>query len=407
MFHFFMSKGHRYCCTYQGGRRIVLGRWDEGEEMPDQVRRRLVAIDPQVTVTARPTVAEGAALYLRYLYRHMRDENGSLRSRYERAKRHLRPFVALLGDMPLDSLLARDLRTVVEAVQSPNPDWHTALPFGWLMAKRPCSWSDTNTRQAVASFILMVSHLECEGLIPRGLTQHLKTFRFDRVARKTREAVLITYETLEIVSQFSSPVVGAMLKLQWQTAMRPGEIGPMRGCDLETREINGKTITVYIPKHHKNTHRGQSRVVPLNETSLTIWRDIAQGISPEEYVFTPLRSVQWWRAKCSELFRKRNKTQAEKVLMKESRRQRRLAPFYTSKAYHHAIRAAIRAARRAGHDVPMFTPYDIRHSRLSEIQANYGWEVARAVAGHASLDATTWYAHKKMLRDLELATSIF
>jgi integrase len=73
-----------------------------------------------------------------------------------------------------------------------------------------------------------------------------------------------------------------MIKLQLLTAMRPGEVTAMRGCDLDTNE----KLWLYKPGSHKTQHHGHDRVVYLGEQAKEIVRDFLKT-NPQTFVFSP------------------------------------------------------------------------------------------------------------------------
>lgn len=59
------------------------------------------------------------------------------------------------------------------------------------------------------------------------------------------------------------------------------------------------------------------------------------------------------------------------------------------------------AAIRAG--VPHWTPYQLRHLRMTELSIDKGLEVAASVAGHGELGTTRGYTHEPDAETLKKA----
>ena len=76
--------------------------------------------------------------------------------------------------------------------------------------------------------------------------------------RWSRSSPCPTPSSTQCCPSVSRPVK-AMIELQRLTGMRPGEVGTMRACDIDT---TGK-VWLYRPATHKSMHRGKGRTVPL------------------------------------------------------------------------------------------------------------------------------------------------
>lgn len=101
-------------------------------------------------------------------------------------------------------------------------------------------------------------------LVPVSVVQTLVTIpglqRGRTLARESKTVGPVTPDVVEATLSHVSRPVAAMIRLQLLTAMRPGEVCAMRGCDL----VHGETIWAYEPANHKTAHRGKSRTIPLN-----------------------------------------------------------------------------------------------------------------------------------------------
>ena len=71
-------------------------------------------------------------------------------------------------------------------------------------------------------------------------------------------------------------------------------------------------------------------------------------------------------------------------------------------AYRNAIYYAIRRANADGVAIPKWTPYQLRHTAVTETSYNYGIDAARAMAGHTTINTTAIYEHtaERLKRDL-------
>ena len=101
---------------------------------------------------------------------------------------------------------------------------------------------------------------EEEKLVPKGSWEHLRALKPLRCGpRKPRSTTL---EDIEKVAGCVPTAVGDMLRLQYWTGMRPGEVRLMQWV-----EIDGD---VYTPNGHKNDWREQGRAVVLCKDALAI-----------------------------------------------------------------------------------------------------------------------------------------
>lgn len=374
---------------------------------------------PQPEDASAIPVAQVVDLYLDHLARDEdgdRRPDGSLSSHYERAVTHLRPLVALYASSPARAITSKDLKVIRSAVRQPEPAWHLAVPNffdplpGGRRRRKPKQWSPWYANNAVQNIIGCFAWAESEGIVPAGITEHLRTLRPLRC--QPAATATIPDEHWEIACRYTSPQVAAMIRLQRITAMRPGELVRMRPCDIDA----SGDVWVYRPRDEQGRHKhktdrfGIERLIPLSAACQAILAPLLAGRPERTYLFSPAEAAQWWREHPDQRSRKTPVYPSEL----EARRKRKLAAqkrpkrkqpgsHYTQYSYRQAIRHALARARRAGEDVPDWTPYALRHTRITEVEREHGWDAAQAVAGHESLNTTRRYAHERHLRALDLA----
>jgi integrase len=127
-------------------------------------------------------------------------------------------------------------------------------------------------------------------LIPPAIYQSLKAvpgLRYGRSEARESEPVKPVPEAfVEAVKPHVLPPVWAMIELQRLTAMRPGEVTAMRGCEMN---MSGKVWT-YEPPRHKAAHLGHRRTIfigPKAQAVLRAWlrTDLEANLfSPREAV---------------------------------------------------------------------------------------------------------------------------
>lgn len=190
---------------------------------------------------------------------------------------------------------------------------------------------------------------------------------------------------------FLLPPVGALVRLQLLTGMRPGEALSMRLCDID----RSGAVWVYTPEHHKNEHRDMVRTIFLGPQAQEVIRpylavpifadDVVRPRGEEEYLFRPSDAMEWKA-------RQRRAARKTKVYNCEAKRrkadpQRAPKDQYDRRAYD---RATARACEAAG--VPHWHPNQLRHTAATRFRAAFGPDFARAALGHRSLQATSIYA---------------
>ena len=163
-----------------------------------------------------------------------------------------------------------------------------------------------------------------------------------------------TRENVEAVARVSDTQTAAMVRLQWATAMRPGELLSMAPAHVD---MAGEPW-VYRPPAWKLGHRGFKRAVqlgPVARSILALARDVFEGL--------PLTN---------------------------EKRRRPVFAGVTPNAYRLRLRFASARCRVS----PTVTPYSIRRGSLTAIEQRFGRLVAASVAGHKSAATTDAYVRQ-------------
>jgi integrase len=189
-----------------------------------------------------------------------------------------------------------------------------------------------------------------------------------------------------------SPQVAAMIRLQWLTGMRPGEVVRMRLDEIDQAE----EIWVYAPSQHKNLHRGHDRIIALGPKCQEVLEPFLQR-SSEDYLFSPREADIEWRRKKRALRRSKITPSQRLREQRAARRARtRLGHHYDVRAY---ARAIARACKQAG--LQHWSPNQLRHAAATRFRKEFDGDSARALLGHRSLRVTEIYAkidYSKALR---------
>lgn len=169
--------------------------------------------------------------------------------------------------------------------------------------------------------------------------QRLKPRR--SAARDPKQVGPVDWATVEATLPRVRPVVADMIRLQWLTGMRSGELLAMTPAQL--------TDGAYRPHHHKNAWRGHSREIPLGPRALEILLPYLDGRAPGDKVF----------------------------------------PGYTPQSYGRAISRACEAS-----GLPHWHPHQLRHAYATRVRESHGLDAAQALLGHATARVTEIYAQK-------------
>jgi integrase len=199
-------------------------------------------------------------------------------------------------------------------------------------------------------------------------------------ARESRRVRPVTEEQVGRTLPLVSSHVRGLIELQWLTGARSGELCTLRPCDID----RSGPVWVYRPRHHKNDHRGQGRLIFLGPKAQSVLRPFL-GIPPDAYVFSPRRSMEDRYAALRQA--RRSTVPPSQRDRRKSDPRRRPGEHYTVRSYYKAVRSA---CRRGG--IPPWHPHQLRHAAATRLRQEYGVEAARVILGHASAATTEIYA---------------
>lgn len=220
-------------------------------------------------------------------------------------------------------------------------------------------------------------------------------------------------DTVSAVLPHVSSQVGAMIKLQLLTGMRPGEVCIMRTCDID----RSGEVWIYTPSRHKTQHHAHVRRVFLGPQSQELVAPFLKDQEPEAYLFSA--------AEAEEEFR-RQKHAARKTPMNwgnvpgSNRRRRPKAKpggCYRRDSYTRAISRACEAAfptppglteeqakqwRKDHH----WHPHQLRHNAATRLRKQFGIDAAQVILGHKTLAVTEIYAEKDVATAQEIVKRV-
>jgi integrase len=198
---------------------------------------------------------------------------------------------------------------------------------------------------------------------------------------------------------YTSQVVADMIRLQRLTGMRSGELVTLRPVDIDKETVKG--VWLYMPNSHKTDYLDFEKVIPLGKKSQNILKKYMVR-PPEKYCFSPAQSLRQIRQ-----VRHEKRTTPQKYgnnigtnITEEP--QWTASEKYTTGTYRQAVEYAQQAAKADGKKIKRWTPHQLRHSRATELNKQYGQSAVKAALGHLTLTASQGYID----RDLELAISV-
>ena len=223
-----------------------------------------------------------------------------------------------------------------------------------------------------------------EEMVPPSVHQALHTvpgLRRGRTDVRESEPIRPVSESfIKAICPHVSRQVWAMVELQRLSGIRPGEVVSMRTIDLDT---SGK-VWCYTPESHKTEHHGRRRLIHFGPRAQAILKPWLR-IDLTACLFSPAEAT---------VERQADKREKRKTPVQPSQRGRaKVKPSktpgdaYTVESYRRAIAYGCKRA-----NVPKWHPHQLRHNAATQLRKEFGLDVARAVLGHSSPEATEIYA---------------
>jgi integrase len=179
-----------------------------------------------------------------------------------------------------------------------------------------------------------------------------------------------------------------MVRVQWHTGMRPGEVTAMRTIDLD---MSGK-VWFYRPGsdrgpagQHKMAYRGQQRIVPIGPKGQAVLKPWLR-LNLTEYLFQPIEARAHFYGQ-RRANRKSPMTPSQAKRRPKAKPKRVPGERYTVASYDRAIRNACMRG-----DLPRWHPNQLRHAKATELRREAGLDATRAVLGHRTPVVTEIYA---------------
>jgi integrase len=176
-------------------------------------------------------------------------------------------------------------------------------------------------------------------------------------------------------------VLGAMIRLQELTGMRPCEVCALKPCHVDR---TGDVWVYLVPAAaNKTENKGIARPVAIGPKGQAVLEPFLERPA-DAYCFSPREAEADGRRE-RHARRKERKTLPRTPHHPKDRTG--LGERYSTHSYRQAI---ARLCKRAG--VPVFRPNQLRHLRGTKIRALFGREAAQGALGHADPRTTDRYA---------------
>lgn len=260
-------------------------------------------------------------------------------------------------------------------------------------------------------------------LVPLATVQKLETVealeKGRSAAPESKGVGPVPDEHIDAALPFMSRPVAAMVQIQRLTACRAGEVMAMRSCDIRTG-----AAWEYHPAHHKNTWRGQKRVIAIGPKA----RAIIEGfLRPDldAFIFSPQDAVAAHHGQRRQA--RKSKPTPNQLNARVEQPGHRCAARYDRRTYRQAVVRACdkafphptlskvdrrkltpdqRAELKSWRIAHRWSPLQLRHAAATTIRAKYGLEAAQNVLGHSKPDTTLIYAERNLAQAHAVAAEI-
>jgi integrase len=376
-------------------------------------------------------IAVLVAAYMRHVEVHYRKRDGRPTSEQRVIALALRPLLARYGHTRAADFGPRAL----QAVQALMVDgsWMSEADRERAGERYKGGWCRKLVNANVNRVRRMFKWGVSQELVPATVLASLETvaplLQGRTAARETREVPPAPQESIDAVLMYACRQVADMVRLQLLTGARPGEAVRVRPVDLDRKgdvlaRVVGEAVPmgkvwVWLPgleeiegaleQDHKTTHHEQDRVIPVGPQAQALLAPYLAGRDPAAPLFSPAEA----RKERNAARRAARKTPVQPSQQDRSKKDpaRKPGERWTTESYAHAIASAIRKANRARAEkglppVAHFHPHQLRHNAAGELKRQFGWEVARIVCGHTSVQTTSGYVQRDLRAAFEAVEKV-
>jgi integrase len=388
-------------CTING-KNYYLGQYQAPESV-EQYSRLIAAFQRgELDLPKQPNGPTVGALALRYMEHARRYyvKNGRPTNQVGICQQALRHVCSLWASLPVEQFSPLKLQAVISAMVAADLSRNYCnklltcikIAIKWGVAQELVPPSVFHGIQAVSG-------------LRRGRTE----------ARETAPVLPVAADIVEQTLQHSGRIVGAMVRLQELTGMRPGELVQIRPQDI-TLDLSG--CAVFRPGSHKTEHHGRERQVFIGPRGLEILRPFLNR-APEAFCFSPAEATAEHHAKRGS---RRQTPRYPSHMERNAKKRKKSAKRPPGERFdvHSYARAIARAARRAFPLPPGLSPEAarefrsryywgpnrLRHNFATAARRVAGLEPVAAALGHSSVSVTQVYAESDLTAARELLRKI-
>lgn len=352
----------------------LVKRWEANGRKRLEPAKTVVELEAAERPQKAPTVREVFGQYERYLDETGRyQKHGKPTSERAMVQLAIRELLQLFGDLPATELGEAQLLAYRDTLERCPRITRKGINRKLQLLKRGLKWMRPR------GLINRDQWHEIHALEPikRGEMQA------DRERRQNKRAV--TFAEVQVVAAEAGHVVGAMMRLQALTGMRPGEVCAMKWEDIDRTpvRIEDAVCWTYRVREAKTAHHGHETVYPLTPAAQELLQDFDDGST--SYVFSPQRAMQERR---EDLRARRTTPATQQTRDRDARARRRYRENYTVETYGKAVNRAVERTT-----VRRFTPHEIRHGFVTRAARAYGVLAASAAANHKNVSTTQGYLH--------------
>jgi len=168
----------------------------------------------------------------------------------------------------------------------------------------------------------------------------------------------------------------------------------MRVGDIDTTRGNG--LWYYVSGVYKTSAFVGKIVFPLGKPEQELIAQYLVGKESDAAVFSP-RTAMAERSAERSANRKTKMSPSHIAKTKErAAKPSCYAKFYNRNSYRQAIEHAIAKGRKAGQEIPKWTPYLLRNSAATAIESEIGLDEAQSQLGHKTADMTRRYSKAQL-----------
>ena len=404
-----------YCVMTVDGKRkqITLGAWGSKEAL--EAYKRLTS---EATISDSNSGAVTIATLCARFYADAQERAADPSNKFDsRELRHyatvIKYLVTLYGSTLANRFSASNYREyraylvsiaptverVPDGVYSDNKDNRARGIVGqpkYRVTKR--AWTSNYITQLMRYLRMIFSWGVGHDLIDPATAERFKHVERLRCNAPTKQPRLdVPDDIIKATLPYLTPTVRDMVIIQRQNALRPNEVCGLRVGDIDTSGdvwSVRKITKTYIPM-----------IIVFCESDRQIIERHIAGKAPEDYLFTPAEAMQeLWAAQAA---RRKSKVTPSQLARAKASAPDKLKAYnecYAVDAYRNAIYYAIRRANADGVAIPKWTPYQLRHTAVTETSYQYGIDAARAMAGHTTINMTAHYEHTAERLKADLAS---